>query len=116
MVWKTINEALRRRRSNHVKPSKLLNPNGTHVNSLNDVCETFNDYFVNIGAELGQACPDVCDVDAQYSQNESGVELNNFEIVEAEELQVLIQDINSNKSFGVDKLHPKLLKLSRELS
>ena len=112
MVWKTINEALRRRRSNHVKPSKLLNPNGTHVNSLNDVCETFNDYFVNIGAELGQACPDVCDVDAQYSQNESGVELNNFEIIEAEELQVLIQDINSNKSFGVDKLHPKLLKLA----
>ena len=111
-TWQTINEALKRRKKTHVSPNKLLKPDGTYANSVKDVCDRFNDFFVGIGAQLQQACPRVPSDFTTMTPNFTGDELHNFDPVQLNELEKIINNLNSKKSFGVDMLHPRLLKLA----
>jgi hypothetical protein len=113
-LWSNLNMVCNFKMNKSKSTIYKLRTNSEIVTDKNDICNVFNQYFVNIGDKL------VTDVLSQYpswSANDCDRYLNKplahsifCEPVTAPELSRLITNLNTSKSAGADNLSPKLIK------
>lgn len=112
-TWGVINEMIYNRKFNKSVATKELKVDGVTFNQPNDVCNVFNDYFSNIGEELGNEClsPPLSSVETNFT--EYNVCVDAFSPVSVEEISEIITSLNSSSASGYDGLSVKIIKNSK---
>ena len=106
---KTINHLLGKNRGS-TKVNEL-DLNGTSVTDSNEIAESLNDYFSNIGPNLAHQIENSdCDFKDYIKPKKS--EFAAFNLVSVNHVYQLLSTLSSAKATGLDKISSKLIKLS----
>ena len=113
--WPTIKPFLTNKGCNSQKDTVLYN-NNILVNDQNEVCEIFNNFFVNVAKDIGKSDvpadekhPSVCAIKDNMNIHE---ELT-FKPVTTNFVQKQINSISVKKATGVDNISSKLLRIAQ---
>ena len=111
--WPTIKPFLSKKGSKD-DPTILLNENGKIISDQKEVCDVFNDFFVNVAKDIGSNC------DNDFTEHPSILKINdqqettqdqfNFTHTDAEYIQKSISKLQTKKATGVDGISAKILK------
>lgn len=112
-TWGVINEMIYNRKLNKSVATKELKVDGVTFNQPNDVCNVFNDYFSNIGEELGNECLSQPLSSVETNFTEYNVCVDAFSPVSVEEISEIITSLNSSAASGYDGLSVKIIKNSK---
>lgn len=99
-TWGVINEMIYNRKPNKSVATKELKVEGVTYNQPKDLCNIFNDYFSNIGEELGNEClsQPLSSVDTNFIEYNVCVDV--FSPVSVEEISEIITSLNSSSASG----------------
>ena len=113
--WPTIKPFLTNKGCNSQKDTVLYN-NNILVNDQNEVCEIFNNFFVNVAKDIGKSDvpadekhPSVCAIKDNMNIHE---ELT-FKPVTTNFVQKQINSISVKKATGVNNISSKLLRIAQ---
>ena len=112
-TWKLINDlnSRHRRTSSYIKEIKI---DDQIVNSPNQMAETFNTYFSNVGSNLSDEIPSSVDSNLEdYLDPTDGTFSLQFPSVNT--VTRLLKTIDEKKSAGLDNIPNKLLKIAAEV-
>ena len=112
-TWKLINDLNSRhcRTSSYIKEIKI---DDQIVNSPNQMAETFNTYFSNVGSNLSDEIPSSVDSNPEdYLDPTDGTFSLQFPSVNT--VTRLLKTIDEKKSAGLDNIPNKLLKIAAEV-
>lgn len=104
-LWKNINSILGKSKTN---TELTLNVNGQYISDAKMVCEAFNEHFSTVGCKLAQQIPSTLENPLQYINPIS--ESCFLQPASINEVTLLINDLNSNKSSGPDCIPAKIIK------
>ena len=108
-MWKIINDTLQFRKNKPKRNiSRVKNASSTYVCSSLDIANSFNQFFVGIGKSMADKLPDCENV------IHSPRVTNSFVLTEVygDEIRLLIDQLNENKSCREDDIPIRILKLS----
>jgi hypothetical protein len=85
---------------------------------LDEVCDIFNNYFVNVAKNIGNKCTKIDDAHpsiVEIKNNHPDLALAHFSFSEIDEEFVgkRISKINVKKATGIDGISPKLLHFAK---
>lgn len=111
-TWGVINEMIYNRKPKRSGSTKELKVDGVTYNQPNDLCNVFNNYFSNIGEELGKEC--LCEPlsSLETTTIEFSDRVDEFSPVTVEEISKIIKSLNSSSASGYDGLSVKIIKNS----
>ena len=106
--------------SNKAKKSNniSLNVDGNVLCNRNDVCNAFNDFFINVPGS-SELCTNVDDAISMYENNASVQSIRNsrdqgssfsFHPVTSDQVELKLKNLKSDKAPGPDQIPAKLLK------
>ena len=112
-----------------ILPSYIQLDNGEVIREPNQLCNVFNDYFVNIAKDIGINDPIKSDdtiesIISQYmhhssietiKENYNGISGFNFKCVTSDYILCLLNKLNARKATGFDNIPPKLLRLGSDI-
>ena len=98
----------------------VLSENIVLITKQEEVCEIFNDYFVNVAKNIGSSQIKVNDDHPSIlaiKDNIPDLDQNNFTFspIDQDFVEKRIRKINVNKATGIDSISPKLLHFSKPL-
>lgn len=114
-TWKVINELIYNKttESKSVLPKELC-VNGVAYSEATDICDIFNDFFVNIGSNLADSNQST--FTSQTTSTQENASQNNciheFPPVTEPEIINIIKSLNSNAAAGYDEISSKVVKNS----
>ena len=111
MIWKTINEILNRRPKNNTKITKtFIQTNSSNIlDDPKEIANKFNDYFVNVGPNLANTIKQV-DNNSFHKYFKGNYQLSFFlNPITDRKLELELENMNSNKSFGYGGISAKIL-------
>ena len=113
--WKTIKPYLSKKNVNS-NSKIILSENNKLVTDQKEVCEIFNDFFVNVADSIGQGTsfdsethPSICKIKENKKEEKSF----NFSYIDENKVSKLIDKLQIKKATGVDKLSSKIIKLGK---
>ena len=110
-AWKAINNILSRK-----SPKSIINNlkgNDRDVVMLDEVSDSFNKYFAEIGAKVANSVVNSNCTFAEYLNNSASKNTTfSFQSVEPELVYHLLQTVSLSKATGVHKIPGKILKLA----
>ena len=111
-TWKTINEILNKS-SNRNKSIEIKAENGEMIDGTS-IPDTFNNYFVQLGETLAREIPqsNVSPMSFLNDINPAGHAFPKFHEIAPNEVQLLLQNMNTNKASGIDGISAKILKIA----
>ena len=119
MIWKTINEILNRRPKNNTKITKtFIQTNSSNIlDDPKEIANKFNDYFVNVEPNLANTIKQV-DNNSFHKYFKGNYQLSFFlNPITDRKLELELENMNSNKSFGYGGISAKILKkVAKEIS
>ena len=110
-TWKTINDTLGKRKNNCKLPTYVLD-NNKKISSPQNIANTLNNYFANIGTNLHSSSNHGNESYKQYLQTPSPYSCIFSKITENEVLK-LIDEMENKSSSGYDCISNKMLKYIR---
>jgi hypothetical protein len=112
--WKLINELLgKNNRGNNISQLKI---DETIISDDIKIAESFNNYFVSIGAELASEIENNS-LDSSSSENvnsRSSIQFK-FSEINVHEVFLLLHKLKTSKSTGIDNIPARALKISAEI-
>ena len=110
-TWSIINEGLNNNSKCKIQSDFFVD--GRMINEPNEIANSFNDYFINIGVLLSEQIRPVC----SYSDYLINPTNKRFIFKEVNENKILniIDKLKNKSSYGHDTLSNKLIKLSRNV-
>ena len=114
--WKCISPFFSNKANNSNNIS--LNVDGNMLCNRNDVCNAFNDFFINVPGS-SELCTTVDDAISMYENNASVQSIRNsrdqgssfsFHLVTSDQVELKLKNLKSNKAPGHDQIPAKLLK------
>ena len=109
-IWSTINESLNRKKKSEEEIT-LKNDLNTEISDIEEVCNTFNEYFINLAPDLASQIeqPNIPmeELLANAPQPSKIFKLNPISI---EEVRRIIIDLKPKASSGADNISNKLIK------
>ena len=112
-TWDTINEALKRNIAQHNVPNRLKAEDDSIITDTNAICNLFNQYFTTIGQKLSEEFDDVPERITYDFRPQNTVE--SFFAITENQVKDCINALDTDKSPGLDNVHPKLLKAARDI-
>ena len=131
--WKTLKPFFNRKGS--VRNKIMLKKNNDIINNPDEICHIFNDYFANIGNDIGNNDDETLRVEeivTKYSQHTSIQQIKkhlakkfkgkepdsfSFRMVTAKEVHAQIMCLKTNKATGFDDISASFIKqISGEIS
>ena len=113
--WPTVKPFLTNKGS-HVQKDTILHENGKPINDQQEVCNIFNNFFVNEAKDIGQNSflvnsdhPSVIKIE----ENLSGSGTLNFQPVNKEFISKQIDKLSMKKATGHDGISAKILRLAK---
>lgn len=115
-MWQLISDLANNKVKTNLNPLKLNTPSGQITNSV-DICEYFNSFFSNIGAELANKIPKSNSKNqlVQKSSNTQSALLLELMPVTSDEVARIIDNLDSNTSIGIDGISTKAVKCVKTL-
>ena len=112
-TWKLINDLNSRhyRTSSYIKEVKI---DDQIVNSPNQLAETFNTYFSNVGSNLSDKIPSSADSNPEDYLDPTD-ETFSLQFPSVNTVTRLLKTIDEKKSAGLDNIPNKLLKIAAEV-
>ena len=117
-TWSVINEVLNKKKGNESGMRNELKLDG-YNESINDpleICNHLNNYFVNVGKEVSESIK-LDGSEKSFDMYLGNPHINSFYAtpVDKYEVEKLIDNLKENKAYGFDNIHPKFLKVSKEI-
>lgn len=116
-MWQLINNLASNKTKQNSTLVKLETPAG-QINDAKEICECFNLFFSNIGAQLASK------IQKSYHNNqalqvpvsriESGANLTHFEPTNIAEVLKIIENLDVNTSAGIDGMTTKMIKCIKD--
>lgn len=117
-TWKIINEVLNRNKGKNTCIPKLVtsvDDPSVKIENNENICNEFNKFFVNVGNNVSKTIVYHGNEPDMYSyMGNKHVKYIFFKPVTMEEVYTLLKQLDINKAYGVDKLHPRLLKDAKD--
>ena len=113
-IWKLFKELGANRKRSSDEPNLNINVGDPVITNESDLTGVFNSYFVNVASNLtGPIIPSDFEILDDYVKSKVPTNTE-FLIVPTNEIFVMnfISSVNVNKSTGIDKMGPKILKLA----
>lgn len=110
-TWATINETLNRGKNKHELPDEFT-VNGITVNNPNEIANSFNLFFIDIGHQLSLKLQPTEGHFGDYLNNPTNARFNFSEIAETDTLTI-INNLKNKNSSGFDEISNKILKTIR---
>ena len=113
-TWKIINESLNRKKGKNDLPTEFYHQ-GETLTDPNQIANSFNEYFRNIGFELASNI-NIDDTDAtpmQYLCDPTQLRCN-FNLVNSDDILQIINKMENKISSGIDGISNKILKYIKE--
>ena len=107
-TWSTINQLINKNKKTHSIPNLFTDDNRSYEN-FQDICEGFNNFFINVGPSLADEIP-FCENDFN---DYLGVPVNENFVFQKITPQIIFSTLNKLKpklSCGPDNISTKLLK------
>lgn len=108
-TWKILKEVINNKK--HSKMSDKFLVNGSTTTDSNIIAEAFNNFYVNIGANLAKSIPDVNNCDPTSYIKSNNIPSMFVNPTDAQEVTNIILDLKDS-SAGYDNIPPKLVKMS----
>ncbi|KOB77810.1 putative tick transposon [Operophtera brumata] len=109
-MWNLINKLVNNKGKESCAPPKLMVDSKLITNSC-DICEVFNQYFSTIGPLLAEQIPmrfhENFNVALPHTTNAS--ELSTLDPYSADEINKIIDHLDSNSSSGLDEINTKVI-------
>ena len=105
-VWKAINFAIYSKCDYKLNEIKTLYKENTTITDSKEICELFNDFFINVGQNLANKIPKS---DKEYAEKVLKNSIN-LELTNEIEIQSIIANLNSKKATGYDKISVNMIK------
>lgn len=109
-TWKLINEVLNRKKSKTPGPNKILICNETTQNK-DEICDEFNEFFVNIGPSLESKIQTVAQEPLSYITLQVESTLSTFIPPTNDEISDIVKNLKDSGA-GHDEINIRILKLS----
>jgi hypothetical protein len=115
--WEAVTPFLSNKKASSSNVSLCVD--GTVIHNQQEVCNVFNEFFVNVGMNSDAPCDSVQTAISMYSDNPSvqsiksahtTEDLFNFKPISMEQTETKLKHLKSNKATGHDQIPPKLLK------
>ena len=115
--WPTVKPFLTNKGNVHQKET-VLSENNVLITKQEEVCEIFNDYFVNVAKNIGSSQIKVNDDHPSIlaiKDNIPDLDQNNFTFspIDQDFVEKRIRKINVKKATGIDGISPKLLHFAK---
>ncbi|CAH2103064.1 unnamed protein product [Euphydryas editha] len=118
-MWKLINTLSSNKTRETSTPSKLRTKDGVITTNVKEICECFNDFFVNIGSELVKQIPKTSHytgyTDKKYCTRSGSLILDSFAPTNEDEISKIINNLDCNTSAGLDNITTKSIKCVKDL-
>ena len=117
-LWNTISQLINTKKRERVIPDKLIDVDDSNetITDSNDIAETFNNYFANIGVKMAASIqPIQSESDFKVPTNSK---INNsifFSPSTPLEVELLIDELKLNKSKRQLDVHTKFIKFSKNV-
>jgi len=109
-TWSLINEVINRNKSNSAGPNKIQIGTKTTENK-DEICNEFNDFFINIGPTLESKIPKGTQDPLSYITLQVNSNLSTFVPPTDAEITDIVKNLKDSAA-GHDEISPKVLKLS----
>ena len=113
-TWKQVNMILGKRGKDSEFPTHLIHE-GQIVREDAEIAESFNDFFVNIGPKLANEIKINTNKSYKTYLTEKISSTLNFNMVDTETIEDIIEKLKSKSSAGLDGFSSNLLKISNEI-
>ena len=117
-TWKVINEVINKNKGKNTCIPKVVSSMENPILKIEDckqISNEFNNFFVNVGKNVSKTIRYKGNEPDMYSylgdRNSNSVFFNP---VTKEEVNLLLNHLNTGKAYGVDNLHPRLLRDARD--
>ena len=107
-TWRTINDILNRGKGKNNLPLTFKSKSGDLISGELEIANEFNDFFVNIGGNIGNNKQRNDDY-SRYLNNKPKSKLC-FKEITAEVTLTIINDLKPKSSSGIDEISNKTLK------
>ena len=109
-TWKGINELINTKNKSHINISQL-NHNNSPINDPNEIANTFNNFFTNVGPNLDKEIPKTPISPLSYL-NSRVTENFAFKDTTISEVMIILLQLDDKKSSGPSDIPIKLLKIA----
>lgn len=108
-IWRSINFAISNRHEEKSNEVKTLNINNKTISDSKEICEHFNNFFVNIGKDLASKIPisNKNYTEKMYKDSMTLIPTDKYEIMN------VIDNLNTKKSCGFDNISINMIKKSK---
>lgn len=118
-MWKLINTLSSNKTRGTSTPSQLRTKDGAITTNVKEMCECFNDFFVNVGSELAKQIPNTSH-HTHYAESErcagsGSLTLDSFTATNVDEISRIIDNLDCNTSAGLDNITTKSIKCIKNL-
>ena len=110
--WSVINEILRKKNKPSAQINKLKTEDNCNITDRKDICNTLNNFFVNVGPTLAK---NVTPSTPELASNSIPSNSNSFFLpITPNEVFKQILSLNSHKALGPDNISVKYIKTASE--
>ncbi|KAL0852556.1 hypothetical protein ABMA27_016975 [Loxostege sticticalis] len=118
-MWELINTLAVNKVKNSCAPPNLVS-NSNLITDGTEICNLFNSFFSSIGADLANKIPNEYHTNTEnilmYGHNYvHDVTLNELKPCSANEIRMIIDNLDTNASAGIDGISTKAIKCLKEL-
>ncbi|CAH2083596.1 unnamed protein product [Euphydryas editha] len=114
-MWQLINNLSNNKIKHNFVPSKLVEPSQGTITDPQAICEHFNIFFAEIGIFLASQLPSQKPNASTNSVQPNNInKLTKFEFTTVEEVKLIINNLKSNSSKGIDGISVKAIKCLKD--
>ncbi|CAH2089374.1 unnamed protein product [Euphydryas editha] len=114
-MWQLINNLTNNKIKHNFVPSKLVEPSQGTITDPQAICEHFNVFFAKIGIFLASQFPSQKPNATTNTVQPNNInKLTKFEFTTVEEVKLIINNLKSNSSKGIDGISVKAIKCLKD--
>ena len=112
--WSLINTLLGKQNKNYTSIKELIIDDAI-ISDEQSIAESFNNFFVNIGAKLASEIDDLPHEESTNNLSQTIESIFKFSEISTLEIISEIRNLKASKSTGIDNIPAKVLKLSADI-
>lgn len=116
-MWRLISSLSNNKVKEYCTPSKLNTESGI-ITDEKQICACFNDFFANIGTYLANQIPKEyhnVDLASNNAKDKTSLDLIYLNPTTVDEVNTIVNNLNSNTSAGIDCISTKCIKVVKNL-